>query len=158
DAIPLAPRPSLEQYRKLAKDLVKASRSREITTIREWAADWIDRLARQESLTVTADQHAGELPSHVGRKRSEREIADIVRDAERDQLLNDGAGIPLTRAQLFVARLHGFESWPRLVSHIEARQQADSPVSRFEAAADAIVSGDIATLERLIRAHPDLLR
>ena len=37
DAIPLAPRPSIEQYRKQAKDLVKASRSGGVDTIRQWA-------------------------------------------------------------------------------------------------------------------------
>ncbi len=36
--------------------------------------------------------------------------------------------------------------------------RAASSVSRFEAAADAIVSGDSATLERLLREDPDLVR
>ena len=45
DALPLPPRPNLEQYRKLAKDLVKACRSGDPTAIREWANEWIHALA-----------------------------------------------------------------------------------------------------------------
>src|SRR5689334_23169869 len=32
-----------------------------------------------------------------------------------------------------------------------------SPTARFEAAVDAVVSGDEATLDRLLRAHPELI-
>jgi hypothetical protein len=44
EALPLSPRPSLAQYRKLAKDLVHACRSGEATAIRAWATRWIGRL------------------------------------------------------------------------------------------------------------------
>jgi len=33
EALPLAPRPNLEQYRKLAKDLVKACRSQDLAAV-----------------------------------------------------------------------------------------------------------------------------
>jgi hypothetical protein len=36
-------------------------------------------------------------------------------------------------------------------------QDAASPTARFEAAVDAVVSGDEATLDRLLRAHPELI-
>ena len=62
----------------------------------------------------------------------------------------------LGRAQLFVARCHGFASWPKFTSHIQALSRADSPVSNFEAAVDAIVSGDAATLGKLLNRHPSL--
>ncbi len=42
--------------------------------------------------------------------------------------------------------------------HIEAVTRKSSQVSKFEAAADAIVKGDIATLERLLRKEPELIR
>jgi len=57
-----------------------------------------------------------------------------------------------------IARAHGFLSWPTLVKHIESLARARSPVSAFEAAADAIVTGDVATLTRLLREHPELIR
>ncbi|HEX9347757.1 MAG TPA: hypothetical protein VF919_09305, partial [Gemmatimonadales bacterium] len=41
DALPLPPRPNLEQYRKLAKDLVKACQSGSIAA---WADRWMASL------------------------------------------------------------------------------------------------------------------
>jgi ankyrin repeat protein len=57
-----------------------------------------------------------------------------------------------------MARAHGFESWPKLAKHIEAVSRANSGVGSFEQAADAIVTGDAATLEKLLHDHPDLIR
>ena len=38
DAVPLPPRPNLEQYKKLAQDLRHACKSRQPDAIRAWAA------------------------------------------------------------------------------------------------------------------------
>jgi ankyrin repeat protein len=64
----------------------------------------------------------------------------------------------LTNAQFVIAREHGFESWPKFAKHIEGLTRARSPVSRFEKAVDAIVGGDAATLARLLREGPSLVR
>ena len=53
DALPLPPRPSLEQYKKRAKDLLKASQSSDPAAIRTWATGWIDLLLRLSGLTLT---------------------------------------------------------------------------------------------------------
>ncbi len=53
DALPLPPHPNLEQYKKRAKDLLKASQSPDPTAIRTWAAQWIDSLVRLSALTIT---------------------------------------------------------------------------------------------------------
>lgn len=45
DVLPLPPRPSLERYRKLAKELVKASKS---GTVGEWAERWLRGRSAQE--------------------------------------------------------------------------------------------------------------
>lgn len=58
----------------------------------------------------------------------------------------------LSEAQFIIARAYGFLSWPKFVKHIAA------PVSNFEKAAEAIVSGDEATLRRLLREDPKLIR
>jgi ankyrin repeat protein len=81
----------------------------------------------------------------------ERRWKTLQKDARRAQCL-------LADAQLFVAREHGFASWPAFARHIELLNEQGSPVANFEAAADAIVNGDIAALERLLRANPDLVR
>lgn len=63
----------------------------------------------------------------------------------------------LADAQLVIARLHYFESWPRLLRHIETLEREDPRVCRFEDAADAIITGDVGALARLLVAHPDLI-
>ncbi len=69
-----------------------------------------------------------------------------------------GAPVTLADAQLILTREHGFESWPRFAKHVEALSLTSSPTSRFESAVDAVVAGDMATLERLLRENPELIR
>lgn len=63
----------------------------------------------------------------------------------------------LADAQLILAREHGFDSWPKFAKHIAALNQKDSPVPAFELAADAIASGDVPTLRRLLHENPRLI-
>jgi ankyrin repeat protein len=125
DALPLPPRPSLEQYKKRAKDLVKACKSGDPAAIRAWAARWGDTDTRQ------------------------------IEQFARAKLAGSCA---LTAAQFVIARAHGFESWPKMAKHLETLTRANSAVSAVETAADAIVSGDLGTLERLLRKQTDLIR
>jgi hypothetical protein len=64
----------------------------------------------------------------------------------------------LADAQHVIAGLHYFDSWPKLVHHIETLGKKDARVMRFEAAADAIIAGDIPKLRALLREHPELIR
>jgi ankyrin repeat protein len=57
-----------------------------------------------------------------------------------------------------VARCHGFANWPKFAEHLDALTRANSPVSRFELAVDAIVNGDLAALSKLLRENPELVR
>jgi ankyrin repeat protein len=147
-ALLLPPRPNLEQYKKLAKDLVKACKSGNPDAIGVWAAKWIETLVRLAGLTITS-----QLPVRI------ETWVDQVEEFARRRLLNsDAAGCALADAQFVIARSHGFESWPKFAKHIGAVTRKTSQVSKFEAAADAIVEGDIATLDRLLREEPDLIR
>lgn len=64
----------------------------------------------------------------------------------------------LADAQFLIARAHGFASWPKFARHVDELQHADSSDSKFEQAADAIVSGDIDTLRGLLDENPGLIR
>lgn len=64
----------------------------------------------------------------------------------------------LADAQWVIAREYAFESWPKFIKHIEEAARANSPVSKFELAADAIVSGDLPALNRLLAENPKLAR
>ena len=64
----------------------------------------------------------------------------------------------LTGAQFVVARAHGFDSWPKFAAHVRDLSLAASPVATFETAAEAVIAGDLATLRRLLRERPALVR
>ena len=144
DALPLPPRPNFDQYRKRAKDLLKASHSDDPTAIRAWAANWIDSLVRLSALTVPS-----QLPVRIDHWT--HELEKFAR-----QKLSETC--TLSAAQFIIARAQGFESWPRLARHLEATARANSPVNHFEFAVDAIVIGDIATLEQLLHQNSGLIR
>ena len=149
DALPLPPRPNLERYKKLAKELIKACKSGDENAIGNWAEQWIPALARL-----------------VGWKNTHRALARMgrwtndVEDFARRSLLGSGPAdrkCVLADAQFVIARSHGFESWPKFAKHLEALARKSSSVSRFEAAADAIVSGNVATLKQLLREDTNLI-
>ena len=82
---------------------------------------------------------------------SVREVDRIAQHAEAAKIAK------LADAQFFLARAHGFESWPKFAKHIEALRNAQSADAKFEAAVDAIVAGDLVTLRRLLREDPSLV-
>ncbi len=61
-------------------------------------------------------------------------------------------------ARTIIAREHDFESFDEFARHFEARNNKTSLVSQFESAVEAVISGDLATLERLLRLNPALIR
>jgi hypothetical protein len=61
-------------------------------------------------------------------------------------------------ARSIILSNHHFESWDKFTECFEALKRKDSPIAQFETAVDAISTGDVATLERLLRQHPDLIR
>jgi hypothetical protein len=149
DALPLPPRPNLERYKKLAKELIKACKSGDENAIGNWAEQWIRALAR---LVGWKNTHLA--LARMGRRTNE------VEDFARRKLLGSGPAdrkCAVADAQFVIARSHGFESWPKVAKHLEALARKSSSVSRFEAAADAIVSGNVATLKRLLREDPNLI-
>ena len=67
DALPLPPRPNLEQYKKLAKEFQRACKSKDSGALREWMIGWatqISRLQGQEATSETKrriEEEAGRL-------------------------------------------------------------------------------------------------
>src|SRR5512138_3540695 len=57
-----------------------------------------------------------------------------------------------------VARNHEFDSWDEFAAFEREWRRRGSPVAQFEAAVDAIVTGDVRTLSRLLRERPELIR
>ena len=147
DALPLPPRPNTEQYKKLAKDFQQACKSSDASAIRDWAARWAETIARLQGLETTPEVR-GQIDGYA--RAIERRWRKFKETNER------AARCTLADAQFFVARGHGFASWPKFVRHLEALARANSPVLTFEAAVDAIVSGDLGRLEKLLSENPKL--
>lgn len=122
----LPPRPSLEQYKKQAKDLAKLWKSGDAEAVRR-----VRRFHPRFS----------QRPESESQSESKAPVVFVLADA-----------------QLVLAREHGFESWPKFAKHVAVLTRKDSLVPAFELAADAIAAGDTATLERLLRENPGLIR
>jgi hypothetical protein len=158
DALPLPPHPSLEQYKKRAKDLVKICKSGDRDALRTWAREWIEALVKLYDLDITLprDGHRAYTPAEID-YRIEQTVDRITKHLSVSNSPSRGA-CTLAKAQLALAREYGFASWPKFAKHIEGIARGHSPISAFEAAADAIVGGDLAILEKLLRENPTLVR
>src|ERR1044071_1982987 len=120
DALPLPPRPNLDQYRKLAKDLQQACLSGDSGAIRQWAERWVEALTRLQGRETTPEV----------RKDIDRGVRRIEKHwQELRESKEDNSRCALTGAQFFVAREHGFTSWPKFSKHVAALSSGNSPVS-----------------------------
>lgn len=134
DALPLPTHPNLEQYRTLAKELQRACKSQSEEAIRLWAERWAGRVAGLQG------RPAAEFGTHAQRvQRQWRKLRE-----------SDGPTVrcSLAGAQFFLARCHGFASWPKFAKHLEALARAGSPESVFETAVDALVDHDLAEVAK----------
>lgn len=148
DTVPLPPRPHLDSYKKLARDLLRASTDAPEDAVRAWALRWLERQLRLR----------GEPPSPETAARIAREAEAIERPWRALRKKRSAEGCSLADAQFFLAREHGFLSWPKFAQHVRSLENAQSPVANFEAAADAIIRGDPERLVALLQSDTSLVR
>jgi Ankyrin repeats (3 copies) len=149
-ALPLPLRPSLDRYRKIAKELVKICNSSQADDLHRWALQWVETVVQLSGIAITS-----QLPVRI------RDWVDEVESFARRVLMGseqDGRRCALADAQFVLARCHGFESWPRFATHLASLTLKGSLEAGFEAAVDAVVGGDAATLKRLLHMQPELIR
>lgn len=146
DTLPIPARPDVDQYRKRAKDLARAANVGNQHALREWGDHWVRALDRRVEKTS----------SPFVRASIERAIGHVIHEAQR----RAGASnhFALSDAQMLIARAHGFPSWGTFVHHLGQLDGPAADAAPFERAADAVVSGDIALLDELLRSHPELAR
>lgn len=146
DAKLLPVRPSLEQYKKQAKDLVKAFRA-EISS------------KSSDSEAIHSEVIYSEAIQRV--KNHHPRFADLP----HDELAR--TKFALADAQFVIAREHGFESWPKFAKHVEALASANfaasvsDPVTAFIVAAcvprDAMhSSGTLERAEAILAAYSEV--
>src|SRR5215472_16754645 len=145
DALPLPQKPDLEQYRKLAKDLVRVTKNGE-DAVRDWSRHWVAAVVRQSGVVTNRNQPGSVANWSTG-------VADYLAKE-----LVEKKPPTLAKAQFAIARSHGFLSWSKFSKHVEQLMEAKTAISHFEAAADAIVNGDTEKLKNLLRADPNLVR
>src|SRR6266851_5313441 len=121
---------TLEQYQKQAEELLEAHGSGDAQAIR-----------------IIHEKHPRFLDS---------KIPWLPKNLPDSEIRS--AALELADAQITIARWYSFQSWPALAEYADAVTQDDSPVFQFESAVEAVITGDLATLESLLRENPELIR
>ena len=83
DALPLPPRPNLEQYKKRAKDLVKICKSADRDALRAWATEWIEALVKLEVVALLVRSGARLDPQWYEDDEDRRRAATKMRSDPR---------------------------------------------------------------------------
>jgi hypothetical protein len=149
DTLPLPPRPDIDQYRRRAKSLAAAANSRDPDAVRAWATQWLSALTRALGWEVTPFiQHS-----------FDRAVEELTREAARRVAESKQRNRPfaLADAQHLVAQAHSFDHWAAFADHVQGLTVVDPAHADFEAAADAIVNGDVVSLDRLLATNPGLV-
>jgi hypothetical protein len=146
DTLPLPPCPDLAQYKKRAKELVKAANSRDPAAVQQWANGWVNALARARN--VDDSDFVRDSIARAVRALEER-VASAMRAPN--------ARFTIADAQFLIANAHSFATWADLARHIDPTVRTHESAGTFEAAADAVVTGDIETLTELLDEYPDLV-
>lgn len=152
---PLLPHRTWKQYEDYAQGLLAAAASSDAGAIPAFAARWVDDYAEEEA--EAQGRLRGRPVTPQLREMARREELDRIEKKIRESDL--GKTSPsLANAQRLVARAFGFDEWSVFAGHAEALQNTQSSEARFEAAADAIVTGDIVTVKRLLSEDPQLIQ
>jgi ankyrin repeat protein len=176
----LPAQPNLEQYKKQAKDLLKRWKASDPNTTRK-LADAQHAVAREHGFdawkmfTDEIDMRTGQAEKAAIWKAAEDafvagDVSTLDRllrqhekmfSTERPQSSWSGglaAEYAEGDARASIVRGHFFESWDQFAQFDTVRKNLATPVSRFERAVDAVVTGDADTLRRLLGGDPDLIR
>src|ERR1700679_1454514 len=106
-AIPLPPRPRLDYYKKLARELLRASSDvSPDDAVRAWAMRWLEASNRLCGMAAAPPTEA------EGREGETR--------GQTRGRTGGGAAPLLADAQFFLAREHGFLSWPKFAEQVRA--------------------------------------
>lgn len=148
DTLPLPAQPNLADYTNLAEELVEASRSENPSAVTEWCGGWLESIVRSSGPDLT-DFVRGSWERAIGEvEKGARETSEEAREG--------GAGFELADAQALIAHAHSFVGWDAFARFVNVETCQTSEGSEFEIAADAVVDGDLARLEALLRANPGL--
>lgn len=112
---------------------------------------------------------ARQLPDHPDLDQYRKQAKELLTQYQRgnDTALErvranhphpPGDRCALADAQLVIAREHGVESWPRFVKAVEAASGRLSSRTVWRTAEEAVVAGEVATLEHLLAEHAEVFK
>lgn len=110
--------------------------------------------------TLLAAQRAGDPAAlHLFHQKHPRFLDDKVKWLPKSIPDSEirAAALTLEDARLAIARYYDFQDWPALAASV-ADVSKDGPVFEFESAVEAVVNGDLAALQAVLRRNPDLVR
>ena len=84
--------------------------------------------------------------------------ASLAEYRKQAQDLAQAEGLLPGDAQARLARWYSFKDWPALEEYVEAATQHNSAVFQFESAVEAVITGEVDVLSKLLRMNPDLVR
>ena len=148
DTLPLPARPVLADYVKRTEDLVGAVQSDDTNAVPEFCNNWLEEIVRMSRPDLT-DFVRGSWERAIG--EVEKCAGDVSAKAG-----DESHRFSIADAQSLIAGAHSFESWGSFVDFIEHDTGQTSEGAEFEVAADAVVDGDLARLESLLRGNPAL--
>src|SRR5436189_6070360 len=122
DFKPLPFRSALGQYQEQAEELLEAHRSGDSQAIR-----------------IIHEKHPRFLDSNIPWLPKNLPDSEIR-----------SAAFELADAQLTIARWYDFQNWLALAEYVAAVTRDGSPVFEFESAVEAVITGDLSTLESLL--------
>ena len=105
------------------------------------------RLGDAQAIHILHTKHPRFLDSKIPwlpRRMSDAEIQD--------------AALDLADARFAIARWYSFQNWQALGEYVEGVGRRSSEVFQFEAAAEAVITGDLEALAGLLRGNPPLIR
>jgi len=116
--------------------------------------------AKQLSARPNLDQFRKQAKDLLKRRKTNDVVQRIKKFHPRFRELTEAQLeiFSLADAQWVIAREYGFESWPKFIKHIQEITRANSSVSKFELAADAIITGNLPALNDLLRENPELVQ
>lgn len=172
----LPARPNLEQYKKQAKELLKQWKASDPQSTQQLA----------DAQHVIARDHGFDswktFSDEIAKRTGAAEKAAILKAAEAalvagddvtlDRFLREHEKLFRTEGwygglrryyeeggpRALIARGHFFNNWDEFSEFANELKVSSSPVARFERAADAIVTGDIASLAQLLSEDRTMIR
>jgi ankyrin repeat protein len=151
---------NLEQLRKQAKDLVRATRAGDPEAL-ERLGDLPARLSSAQFVLAREQGFSSwpKLKSYVERIELEQPFhTDLEYYEGRADGIATTGGLTRAEARRELARRHGFTSWTQLRGHVRAFARGEEPPTPFMLAYRAVEAGDRDELVRVLDADPDLVR